>query len=193
MRNVPNALTFLRLALIPLFVVLMVDPAPRTLAAATGIFVFAALTDFFDGWIARRFSVASNFGKILDPLADKLLVMAALVMLVAQRSDLDGAPWVPGWMVVVILAREIWITGLRSVAAAEGMIIGAGNAGKIKAWFQMVAIVCLLLHGRVALFGVVFDAQLWGMRLLFLSIVFSVYSAVEYTSAVFASRKLKLL
>lgn len=191
MRNVPNALTFLRLALVPVFVALMIDPSRQAVAFATGIFIFAALTDFFDGWIARRYGVASNFGKMLDPLADKLLVMAALVMLVAQRSDFDGAPWVPAWMVVVVLAREIWITGLRSIAAEGGQYIGAGSAGKIKAWLQMVAIVFLLMHGRIVLAGTVVDAQLWGMRLLFVSILFSVFSAVEYTSAVFSNQKAK--
>lgn len=192
MRNVPNALTFLRLALVPVFVVLMIDPGRRAVALATGIFIFAALTDFFDGWVARRYGVSSNFGKMLDPLADKLLVMAALVMLVAQRSDFDGAPWVPGWMVVVVLAREIWITGLRSIAAEGGQYIGAGSVGKIKAWLQMVSIVLLLMHGKVILAGFYVDAQLWGMRLLFLSILFSVFSAVEYTSAVFYGQKAKV-
>src|SRR5262245_55607250 len=127
MQNIPNILTFLRLALIPLFVVLMIDPNPELTHAATLVFIIAAFTDYLDGVLARKFSAVSEFGKLADPLADKILVMAALVMLVAQRSDVYGEPWVPGWMVVLILAREIWVTGLRAVAASRGVIVAASG------------------------------------------------------------------
>lgn len=186
-KNLPNILTFLRLGLIPIFVWLMAHGSKEAIFAATVIFIFAALTDYADGLIARKFHAVSDFGKLLDPVADKILVMAALVMLVAQRSDSLGEPWVPGWMVVLILAREIWVTGIRAVAATAGKVIAAGNAGKLKSFLQMVAIVLLLQHdllliGEKGSSGI--TAQLPGEALLMLSIVFSYKGAFEYTWAV---------
>ncbi len=177
----PNGLTYLRLLLVPVFVLLMIDPAPGMVYIATLIFVFASLTDYLDGYIARAYSVVSDTGKLLDPLADKILVMAALVMLVAQRSDIDGAPWVPAWMVVLLLARELWVTGLRAVAAGRGVVMGASQSGKIKSLFQMAAIALLLLHYPVRIFGVVLSPQLLGVNLLLVSLAFSLWSAGEYT------------
>src|SRR5262249_9731081 len=112
-QRLPNYLTFFRLALVPVFVVLMLEPSEYMVFLAIIVFVVAAITDYVDGIIARSFGAVSDFGKLLDPLVDKILVMAALVMLVAQRSDVDGTPWVPGWMVVLVMARELWVTGLR--------------------------------------------------------------------------------
>ena len=180
--ELPNYLTFLRLALIPVFVILMLDPTKGMIYIATAVFMFAAFTDYLDGIIARRFNCVSDTGKLLDPLADKLLVMSALVMLVAQRSDQYGEPWVPGWMVVMVLAREIWVTGLRGVAAAKGVVVAAGNAGKVKSVLQMVAIVFLLLHdARFSIFGIRLTCQVFGLYLLFLSIAFSYWAATEYS------------
>jgi CDP-diacylglycerol--glycerol-3-phosphate 3-phosphatidyltransferase len=182
MRRVPNALTFLRLALIPLFVLLMREPSREMAVAATFVFALAALTDYADGMIARRYGVVSDFGKLLDPLADKLLVMAALVMLVAQRGDVDGEPWVPGWMAVMVLAREIWVTGLRGVAASRGVIVPASWSGKMKSLLQMAAIVFLLLHDvRIPVAGTTMTCQFVGLNLLFISIAFSYWGATEYT------------
>jgi len=185
LHRLPNWLTYLRLILTPVFVLLMVNPTRRMVVLATVLFVIAAVTDYVDGLIARRCGATSDFGKLLDPLADKILVMAALVMLVAQRSDVTGAPWVPGWMVVLVLAREIWVTGLRGVAAAQGRIIAAGNSGKVKSGLQMVAIVLLLLHDTPLPFtagGV--SCQVLGLNALLVSIVFSYWGAAEYSWAV---------
>ncbi|RIL06154.1 MAG: CDP-diacylglycerol--glycerol-3-phosphate 3-phosphatidyltransferase [Proteobacteria bacterium] len=183
-REIPNYLTYLRLILIPLFVWLMIEPSRSMVYWATAVFVIAAATDYLDGFVARKFGAVSEAGKLLDPLADKLLVMSALVMLVAQRSDLYGEPWVPGWMVVVILGREIWVTGLRAVAAAGGTIIAAGSAGKFKSFLQMLAIMLLLLHDlRFPFLGTV-TCQIVGLYMLLISIVFSVWGAMEYTTLV---------
>lgn len=185
-KNIPNVLTFLRLGLIPIFVWLMVEGSSEAIFAATIIFIAAAITDYVDGLVARSFEAVSDFGKLLDPVADKILVMAALVMLVAQRSDDLGQPWVPGWMVVLILAREIWVTGIRAVAASNGNVIAAGNSGKLKSLLQMVAIVLLLQHDLViygSSGGSALTAQLPGEALLMLSIVFSYKGAFEYTWA----------
>ncbi len=186
-QRIPNWLTYLRIALIPVFVLLMIDPTPGMVLAATFVFVFAAVTDYIDGYIARKFGAVSDFGKLLDPLADKVLVMAGLVMLVAQRSDIFGTPWVPGWMVVLVLAREIWVTGLRALAASQGLIVPAGSAGKIKSGFQMVAVVLLLLHDRPLTFLKIplsWSCQFVGLNFLLISIAFSLWGAAEYTWAV---------
>jgi len=189
-RRLPNCLTFLRLALIPVFVVLLIEPTQATINAAIGIFIFAALTDYLDGWIARAYQAETDFGKLLDPLADKILVIAALVMLVSMRSELYAEPWVPGWMVVLVVAREIWVTGLRGVAAERGIIVAASAAGKVKSGLQMVAIVFLLLHdASFSFWAYEITCQFVGVNFLFLSIIFSYWGAVDYTWAVFYEEK----
>jgi len=188
-RYLPNLLTYFRLFLIPIFVILMINPSRQMVDNAILIFIIAAITDFVDGFVARTFSAVSDFGKLLDPLADKILVMAGLVMLVAQRSDLDGGPWVDGWMVVIALGREIWVTGLRGVAASRGVIVAAGNAGKLKSVFQMIAIVLLLLHDRplsaihigALHIPLSWNCQFVGLNFLLISLFFSVWSGFEYT------------
>jgi len=144
--NLPNYLTLLRILIVPLLVVvLLTDVVDSYLgisgyAFAIAIFLVASFTDILDGHIARRRNQVSNFGKLLDPIADKLLVSAALIVLVEKHLA-------PAWAVVIILGREFIITGLRSVAAAEGIIIQAKNLGKVKMWAQCVAIVALLVAG----------------------------------------------
>ena len=182
-RKIPNWLTLLRIALIPVFVLLMHEPEDWMVYFATFVFIVAAFTDYLDGVVARRYGAVSDLGKLLDPVADKILVMAALVMLVAQRSDMYGEPWVPGWMVVLVLARETWVTGLRTVAASRGVIVPANTTGKYKSALQMFAIVLLLLHDKMALplLGREYTAQALGAFLLLLSIGFSYWGAYEYT------------
>lgn len=144
--TLPNYLTFARIIVVPLLVVVLLTPvADRWFgisgyALAIAIFLAASFTDILDGHLARRRNQVSNLGKLLDPIADKLLVSAALIVLVEKHLA-------PSWAVVVILGREFIITGLRSVAAAEGVIIQAQSIGKIKMWAQCVAIVALLVAG----------------------------------------------
>jgi CDP-diacylglycerol--glycerol-3-phosphate 3-phosphatidyltransferase len=144
--TLPNYLTFARIILVPLLVVVLLTPvADRWFgvsgyAFAIGLFLLASFTDILDGHLARRRNQVSTLGKLLDPIADKLLVSAALIVLVDKHLA-------PSWAVVVILGREFIVTGLRSVAAAEGIIIQAQTSGKIKMWAQCVAIVALLVAG----------------------------------------------
>lgn len=188
LKKIPNWLTYLRLGLIPLLVILLIDPSPWMGKAAAIVFVLAAVTDFFDGFIARRFGAVSDFGKLMDPLVDKLLVVSALIMLCSLRSDVTGAAWVPGWMVVLVVAREVWVTGLRGVAASRGVIVPAGLSGKLKSLLQMIAIVLLLLHdARFSIHGVAFVSQVLGLNLLVLSLVFSYFGAYEYTMSILGS------
>ncbi|GAB4173187.1 MAG: CDP-diacylglycerol--glycerol-3-phosphate 3-phosphatidyltransferase [Geothermobacteraceae bacterium] len=137
--NLPNLLTLGRIAAIPLVAWLLTYESKAAGMWAAGIFGLAAITDAFDGYLARKWEVVSVLGKFLDPLADKLLVMAVMIMLI----PLDR---VPAWMVLVILSREIIITGLRSIASSEGVVIDASPLGKYKTIFQMSALPGLMLH-----------------------------------------------
>ena len=185
-RHIPNIITYIRLGLIPIFVCLLIEPSETMRYLAIGIFIIAALTDSIDGYVARKWNAVSDLGKLLDPLADKILVMAALVTLVALRSDNYGEPWVPGWMVILVLARETWVTGLRGVAASRGVIVPASVSGKIKSFFQMIAIIFLLLHDLSFEFGGFhITCQLVGINLLLVSIFISYSGALEYTITVF--------
>ncbi len=186
--NLPNNLTLLRLILIPVFVVLIEFDQYVWGAALFGI---AAFTDYLDGYLARKLKLVSDFGKLMDPLADKLLVMSALIMLVGQRDIFNANPYVPAWIVVLILARETWVTGLRGLAANSGKIVAASSAGKIKSFLQMVAIVLLLLH-RHPLFEIAsyeINASFIGMRLLIVSLVFSYWGALEYTFLILGNQE----
>jgi CDP-diacylglycerol--glycerol-3-phosphate 3-phosphatidyltransferase len=144
--NLPNFLTLFRIFFVPLLVVVLLTPFSedwfgiQRYTLAIIIFLLASLTDILDGHIARKTNQVSKFGALLDPIADKLLVSAALIVLVEKHLA-------PAWAVVVILGREFAVTGLRSVAAADGIIISAQMVGKIKMWAQCVAIVALLVVG----------------------------------------------
>lgn len=186
-KSIPNTLTLIRLGLIPVFMLFMRDPSPWMVSVATAIFILATITDLLDGFVARFFRAETDFGKLVDPLADKILVMTALVMLVSLTSEPTGEHWVPPWMVVVILAREFWITGLRGVAAARGQVIAASDGGKLKTLLQMLAIVFLLMHDQtISVSDTTLKAQLLGLYLLFISILVSLWSAYEYSMKVFA-------
>ena len=142
--NLPNYLTFARIVIVPLLVVVLLTPVADEWFGVSGyalaifIFLIASFTDILDGHIARRRNQVSTLGKFLDPIADKLLVSAALIVLVEKHLA-------PSWAVVIILGREFIVTGLRSVAAAEGIVIQAQSIGKLKMWAQCVAIVALLI------------------------------------------------
>ena len=136
--NLPNKLTVLRVILIPFFLVaLMVDAIPYGKWIAVGIFIIASLTDMLDGKIARKYNLITNFGKFMDPLADKLLVCSAMIALI----ELDR---IPAWVVIIIIAREFIISGFRLVASDNGIVIAAGWWGKVKTVVQMVMIIVVM-------------------------------------------------
>lgn len=177
-RWVPNALTGVRLLFIPVVVCLLLHPSETGSLIAGGFFFVACWSDFLDGYLARRHGIITRAGKLLDPLADKLMVMAALVMLCA----VPRLPRVPAWLVVIIVGREIAITGLRAIAVEEGYVLAAEELGKYKTIFQMFAIHGLLLHYRFL--GIDFFAA--GMYFLWISTAVSLWSAVHYTAKVVA-------
>jgi CDP-diacylglycerol--glycerol-3-phosphate 3-phosphatidyltransferase len=170
--NIPNILTGVRILLIPVLVVLLTDPRPKASVLATLTFLLACLSDFFDGYLARRWRIDTTLGKLLDPLADKLIVAAALIML----AGMDREPTVPAWMAVVIIGREIAVTGLRAVALGQGIVVAAEELGKYKMIFQMFALHGLLLH--YDFLGI--DFHVGGMYFLWISLVISLWSGLDY-------------
>lgn len=136
--NIANKITMLRILLIPVFMVLMLIEFPYHMEAALVVFLIASLTDKLDGYLARKYNMITDFGKFMDPLADKLLITGALVVFI-QLGRIES------WIVFVILTREFAVTGLRTLAAAQNVIIAASNYGKIKTVSQIVAIAILFL------------------------------------------------
>jgi CDP-diacylglycerol--glycerol-3-phosphate 3-phosphatidyltransferase len=176
-RSIPNLLTLLRILCIPLVGWLLTYPGPKEAWAAMFIFLFASLTDFLDGWFARRYGLVTALGKLLDPLADKLLVISVLIMI----AVLDRDPGIPGWLLVVVVGREFAVTGLRSIAAAEGIVLPADTTGKAKMLLQTIGVHFLIVH--YVYLGVSFHEI--GIILLTLAAVVGVWSAVGYHVEVF--------
>lgn len=164
--NLPNKLTMFRVVLIPFFVVLLlVDITPYDNWIALVIFIVASLTDLLDGKIARKYNLVTNFGKFMDPLADKLLVCSALICLVEMER-------IAAWMVIIIIAREFIISGFRLVASDNGVVIAASYWGKFKTTFQMVMI-CLIIADLEAL-SLVTTIVTWA------AVILTVVSLVDY-------------
>ena len=165
--NLPNALTLLRIFLVPVLVVVLLTRVEGHVFLGTAIFGLAVLTDYLDGYLARRRNEVTRLGILLDPLADKLLTAAAFLSLV----ELDA---VPAWMVMIILGREFVVTGLRNVAAGRGLLIPASGLGKAKMVTQVISIFLLLLGRRYAIL------QRPGMIVLWVVVVLAFVSAVDY-------------
>jgi CDP-diacylglycerol--glycerol-3-phosphate 3-phosphatidyltransferase len=168
----PNLLSVFRIATAPVLVWLLLNPGPGASALAAAVFFLATASDFLDGYIARSYGTGTTVGKFLDPLADKLVVTTVLIMLAAIARE----PHVPAWMVVVFVAREFAVTGIRAVAAAEGKVFGAEELGKYKMVLQSIAIHGLLIH--YTYLHVDFFAA--GMFVLWIALVVSVWSGVDY-------------
>jgi CDP-diacylglycerol---glycerol-3-phosphate 3-phosphatidyltransferase len=175
--NLPNAITLVRIAMIPIFLWFTYFESRVNSFIAAIVYAVTGATDFLDGWVARRKNLVTVIGKFLDPLADKLVVMAALVMLVHLGR-------VAAWVVIVIMAREFIVTGLRTIAMSEGLVIAAGQEGKHKAAFQIAGISFLLLHYtypiHTGLFTFDMDSNRVGTYLLYVSLFFAVTSAWKY-------------
>ena len=167
--NTPNKLTLLRIFLIPIFVIVMLSQIKNSFLIACVIFIVASITDFLDGNIARKYNLVTDFGKFMDPLADKLLVLSALICMI--EFDL-----VAGWMVIIIVARELTVSILRAIAADNGKVIAASGGGKIKTTSQMIAIIFLLI-------GANFSndiLSLIGNIGMYIATFFTLYSGIDY-------------
>jgi CDP-diacylglycerol---glycerol-3-phosphate 3-phosphatidyltransferase len=197
--NLPNTLTMARILVIPAVLVFVYYESRVNSFIAACLFAGASITDFFDGWLARRKNLITVVGKFLDPLADKLLVSSTLVMLIPLGR-------IPAWVVVLLLARELTITGLRSIASSEGLVIDASQEGKWKTAFQITGILGLLVHYpypvvvvSTGLYDLVagtwlhrllvdlgvpvhpwVDFHVLGLWLIYLSLFFSIFSASKY-------------
>jgi CDP-diacylglycerol--glycerol-3-phosphate 3-phosphatidyltransferase len=178
--NAPNLMTLGRIACIPVFLALLSYENRRNSFLAAMVFAAAAISDWLDGWLARVSNKVTTLGKFLDPLADKIIVLSALVMLVRLGR-------VPVWVVVIILARELLISGLRTIAMSEGLVIAASRGGKWKTSLQLSGIIALMVHYHFAIdyvFGtVVTDFHTVGLTLLYLSLIPGIASAVDYVRA----------
>jgi CDP-diacylglycerol--glycerol-3-phosphate 3-phosphatidyltransferase len=169
--NLPNFITLTRILLIPVFVVLFATPTPNRSLSAGLVFVVAAVTDLLDGYLARRNGQVTTLGKLLDPIADKLLVLSALILLV----NVDR---VSALVAILIIAREVAVTGIRAIAAGEGMVIAAETTGKYKMALQVVAIVLLILEGTFL--SDLGNLHLAGIGTLYLSLVLGYVSGGQY-------------
>ena len=167
--NLPNKLTTFRVILIPFFVFFLLAPYFEGYGnyIALVIFIVASLTDFLDGKIARKYNLVTNFGKFMDPLADKLLVCSALICLIA----LDR---IPAWIVIVIISREFIISGFRLIAADNGVVIAASYWGKFKTTFQMLMVIVLILNIDIPFF------QILGVILTYVALILTVVSLIDY-------------
>ncbi|RDI47384.1 CDP-diacylglycerol--glycerol-3-phosphate 3-phosphatidyltransferase [Falsibacillus pallidus] len=179
--NLPNKITVSRILLIPLFMIIMLVPfswgevhflgaqMPVTHLVGGLIFIIASTTDWIDGYYARKLNLVTNLGKFLDPLADKLLVSAALIVLVELHAAAS-------WIVIIIISREFAVTGLRLILAGEGEVVAANMLGKVKTWAQIIAISALLLH------NVIFEAVSFRFDLfaLWVALIFTVWSGWDY-------------
>ena len=170
--NLANKVTMFRLLMIPVFVISFILMGLSNAVPAL-IFIVASLSDFVDGYIARKYNMMTTFGKFMDPLVDKVLTQAAFIMLV-------GANKIQAWIVVVIVARELMITGFRTIAASDGVTIAASKWGKYKTTFQMLAIIMYLLEDNLlASINIVHTYNLSAI-LLYIALAFTIISAIDY-------------
>ena len=165
----PNSLTLFRVAVVPIIVILLLFPKRSSTLIAAVLFSTAAITDYLDGFYARRQGLVSNLGKVMDPVADKLLVSSAFIMLASHG-------WVPAWMVCIIIGRELAVTGLRNIIAEKGEDVSASKLGKYKTGFQIAAIIPLLIH--YPLFGI--NVHAIGWIFLWGALVFTIWSGADY-------------
>jgi len=165
----PNVLTMYRVVSIPVVVLLLMHPNRWTTFAAALIFSAASITDALDGYLARRYHMVSSFGKVMDPVADKLLVSSAFIMM-------SSLGWIPAWVVCVIIGRELAVTGLRNIIAENKQDVSASDLGKYKTGFQIAAIIPLLIHYRYL--GIEFHVV--GMFFLWGALLLTVWSGADY-------------
>ena len=165
--NLPNKLSIIRVALIPVIVILLYQQSNACRIIAGALFIIASLTDFLDGFIARKYNLVTNFGKFIDPVADKLLVLTTLIMLL-HRGQMEA------WIIIIILCRELAVDGLRLVAVTQGKVIAASPFGKIKTTCQMIMITAAILLNQAAF-------STWYMIILTVAaVVMTLFSAVDY-------------
>jgi len=167
--NFPNTVTVLRIGVIPVLFLLLLSPGPTGSLIIAGLFIMAALMDILDGYIARRYRVETVMGKFLDPIADKLIINTAMILMIPIGR-------IPAWIVAIIIMRDFIIDGIRSIASSDGLIIQASALAKQKTLCQNFAVSALMIY--YPLFGV--DAHAVGMFILYIALVLSIVSGIDY-------------
>lgn len=167
--NLPNTITLLRIGIIPALFFLLQSPGPTGSLVITALFVLAALTDVLDGYIARRYQLVTTMGKFLDPIADKLIVNTAMILMIPIGR-------IQAWIVAIIIIRDFTVDGMRSVASSEGMILQASHLGKQKTVCQIFAVTALMIH--YPFLGL--DAHVVGTVILYVALVLTLYSGLDY-------------
>lgn len=165
----PNLLTLFRIAAVPIIIILMLFPNRFCVFLSAMVFSAAAITDYLDGFYARKRNMVTTLGKVMDPVADKLLVSSAFIMLTALN-------WVPAWMACIIIGRELAVTGLRNIIAGRGEDLSASNLGKFKTGFQIAAIIPVMIH--YPFLGL--NVQAIGHLFLWGALVFTIWSGADY-------------
>jgi CDP-diacylglycerol--glycerol-3-phosphate 3-phosphatidyltransferase len=167
--NLPNTISLLRIGVIPVLFFLLLSPGPIMSLVIAVLFIAAALTDLMDGYIARRYKIVTTMGKFLDPIADKLIVNTAMVLMIPIGR-------IPAWIVALIVIRDFAVDGMRNIASSEGIVIQASKLGKRKTLCQIFAVSALMIH--YPFLGA--DAHLVGMFILYIALIMTVISGVDY-------------
>jgi CDP-diacylglycerol--glycerol-3-phosphate 3-phosphatidyltransferase len=167
--NLPNTISMLRIGVIPVLFCLLFSPGPTMSLVIAGLFIIAGLTDLLDGYIARRFQIVTTMGKFLDPIADKLIVNTAMILLIPVGR-------IPAWVVAVMIIRDFAVDGIRNVASSEGLIIPASEHGKRKTLCQIFAISALIIH--YPFIGA--NAHVVGTVIIYIALALSVISGIDY-------------
>ena len=167
--NLPNTITMLRIGIIPVLFFLLLAPGPTGSLVIAGIFVVASLTDLLDGYIARRYQIVTTMGKFLDPIADKLVVNTAMILMIPIGR-------IPAWIVAIIIVRDFTVDGIRTIASSEGIIIGSSRLAKQKTLCQVVAVTALMIH--YPFLGA--DSHLVGIAILYVALFLTLYSGMDY-------------
>jgi len=171
--NTPNIITIFRILLVPIFILTFSTPSVVHSYWAALIFVMASISDWLDGYFARRWKQVTQYGKLLDPIADKLLILSALVMLVGYNR-------IPAWIAIVLIGRDVAITGLRALASSSGIIIPAHEMGKYKTTTQIIAIILLIINSHVTINGMSVDLHRIGTIILWIAAILALVSGADY-------------
>ena len=167
--NLPNTITLLRISVIPVLFLLLLSPGRILSLFIATMFILAALTDLLDGYIARKYRIVTSIGKFLDPVADKIIVNTAMILMIPTGH-------IPAWIVALIIIRDVAVDGIRNIASSDGIIIAASKLGKQKTLSQIIAVSALIIH--YPLFGI--DAHLVGIIILYFALLLTIWSGVDY-------------
>ncbi|MGP8153753.1 MAG: CDP-diacylglycerol--glycerol-3-phosphate 3-phosphatidyltransferase [Smithella sp.] len=167
--NLPNTITLLRISVVPFLFLLLLSPDEFWSLIIAILFVIASITDFFDGYIARKYQMITTIGKFLDPIADKILINTAMILLIPIGR-------IPAWIVAITIIRDLIVDAIRSIASSEGIYIQASTLGKQKTLAQIIAVTALIINYTIC--GI--NAHVVGMVILYIALVFTIYSGIDY-------------